>query len=241
MTWHDVYTSAHVDEGALVRLLDRASPPEEAAQIREHLERCAECAAIFVELQGLSDTFARVLQRDDAETVRVRWWTIPLVRIAAVLVLAIGAMLAAPPVRAWFGDRWEDVKALLASSAAPPEQRAPAPPTAVSSRVGLVPQEDVFMIELATVQAGGTLTIDVGTGPAYADVIGGDGRDEVIVFPASLRIDNTPASTTTFHVRLPATLRAIEVRIGGRVMARRTPAEVGTGWVIDLGDRAIGR
>lgn len=232
---------SHMDEGALVRLLDGASPPEEATRVREHLERCAECAAVSVELQGLSNAFARVLRTEDAKSVRVRWWTTPIVRIAAVLLLAIGAMLAAPPVRAWFADRWEEVKALFTAGAAPPDQSAPAPPKPPSSRVGLAPQGDVFVIELASAQAVGTLTVDVGTGAAYADVIGGDGGDEVIVFPTLLRIDNTPASTTAFHVRLPATLRAIEVRIGDHATARRTPAEIGTAWVIDLGNLSLGR
>jgi anti-sigma factor RsiW len=55
----------HLENGHLIRLLDRECPPEEEARINRHLRDCVTCRQNAAELEHLSDRFRLALQHGD--------------------------------------------------------------------------------------------------------------------------------------------------------------------------------
>ena len=156
-------------------------------------------------------------------------------RVAAAVALLVAGAAGVPPVRAWIVQAARAVWAAASGAKA-----APKPPAAPSSPAGAVsfrPSGTAFVVRVARVQAGGTLTIETTPGPlASAAVRGGTVAGELLVLPAGLEIANDPASTAGYAIRLPATLGRIYVWLGPAAAPRvLVPHRVGETWVLDLG------
>ena len=126
----------------------------------------------------------------------------------------LGAGMWAPPVRAWFLE--------LFTPAVP--EAAQVVPDAVeddlarrtASTVSFVPSGPVFSIDIASYQAGGSLTIRMGDGDAAAArVTGRAPSDAMLVTGNGIRITNSAVSSAEYTVTVPRTVRRIMVHLGG--------------------------
>jgi hypothetical protein len=106
----------HLDEGALLALLDDEMTPAEAREARTHLEGCAECQAAYASLEEVAGIFAVAVAAVDREphllearaaVGRGRRDLAPrrsFLRAAALVLLAAGvasATVPGSPVRDW--------------------------------------------------------------------------------------------------------------------------------------------
>lgn len=230
----------HPGEDELVQLMDGELPEGARTSLQEHIAACGECRARLDELEGISGWLRNNVEQLDAgiaidEMARAR--ALAAVRIAArrepkkqslthqgwfraaaAVVLLIGAALSVTPLRAWLLDLRSDEVA----EAPLPVVRVIAPAAVdAGATLSFRPVTASFAIELASAQAGGTITI--GTSPtdqASAQIIGG-GEESVMILPSGLRIENSATSTASYRILLPSSLvRQFEVTAGASVLAR---------------------
>jgi hypothetical protein len=217
----------HLENGHLIRLLDRECPPEEEARINRHLRDCVTCRQNAAELEHLSDRFRLALQHGDGAEGTAhtparahRWPRRRLVQAAAIfLVVAV----AASPARGWLVEGWHAIRSLFTEAPAPPPPREePAIDVAETTAVvTFAAAGSDFSLEVISTQGRGTVFITVDSVPsASARVLGGDGSEELVVLPGGLRILNAAASTASYEIVLPPAVRNIEVRIAGRTVWR---------------------
>ena len=155
---------------------------------------------------------------------------------AAAIVLIVAGAIGVRPVRAWIVQA---ARAVWAATLGEHRARGTeaAPPTGAGT-VTFQPAAGSFVIRVARVQAGGTLTIETATGEtAAATLTGGRGEAELVVLPDGLRIVNDSLSSASFLVRVPSRLARIEVGVGGRVIRVLVPPATGAvaRWVVELG------
>jgi hypothetical protein len=251
----------HLDDGALVRLIDGEAADGERAGVEAHLAACPVCAARLGSLRRRSVNLGVLLARGDfavpaapsapvdelaarrearraAPPAPSRSW----LRAAAVAALVIvGAGLFSSPVRAWFRDILGG-----AGSGAPVAARpAPAPaydPNAASpspgARVRFMPQGEEMTVEIAHPQAGSALVLErapSSTSPAEVRApVGALG--DLLVLPTGLRIANTANSLSAaeYHVTVPSTVQRVRVRIGTAPSITVSTAELARGRRIEL-------
>lgn len=239
----------HLDDGDLIRLLDGEGGVEEERVLRRHLSACSECKNGQNTLARLSERFSTALfGLEDATpshpipspgSSRTRgkltspgtWGSHRSLRLAAISVLILGAVIAVTPARAWVVVGFEALKSLISN--APPVGEPAQDPRSV---VSFVPVGEEFSIEFEETQSGGTLSIVLDTASsAAARIIVSHVNDELVVLRAGLRIRNTATSSASYEVWLPASCERLLVRIGGRVVARHNLKQsTRTHWKIDL-------
>ncbi len=249
----------HLDDSALVRLIDGEAADDQRAGVEAHLAACPVCAARLGSLRRRSVNLGVLLARgdfavpappsapaapvDELAARREARRTAPVsrawLRAAAVAALVIGAGLFSSPVRAWFRD-------LLggAGSGAPvAARRAPAPapaPVAESpstgARIHFTPQGEELAVEIAHSQAGGALVLSTTTSStATAEVRATIGAlADLLVLPTGLRIANSGRSVAEYHLTVPATVRRVRVRIGAAPAIIIPAAELARGRRIEL-------
>ena len=131
----------HLDEGTIHAWLDGELPLAEREAAEAHVAQCAACAAAVAEARGFIAASSRILTSLDAvpggvlpraRSARARRFTMSRawMAVAAVLVLAIGTVIATRPRR--------DVAELRVAS-----QRAEAKPTVMQPNVGPQPVDSV--------------------------------------------------------------------------------------------------
>jgi anti-sigma factor RsiW len=158
-----------------------------------------------------------------------------LTRAAAAVVatLLLGTGVAASPAGAWIADLWRDLFQPEPAVVAAPE------PTVLSvggSVVGFSPVGDELVLELASAQETGSLTIRVeDMSSASARVLRGDEELDVVVLPSSLRILNQAHATADYEVVVPARMRMLRVRVGEAQELVLAPADLGAGWSVVVG------
>lgn len=207
--------TTHVEDGALVRFLDREDDAAERADVTGHLAGCDRCTARLAELTRAADAFSAALRAADVPApARVRpaprWG---LRAAAAVLVLG-GIAGAVQPVRAWILERTEALwTAVTGRGASSPPPIVPVPVRSAS--IAFVPSGDEFTLEVTARQAGGVLRLETVAGDtATALVQGGSGAEDLVVLPSMLRIVNPSSSRASYEIRLPARLVRVRVRVG---------------------------
>jgi anti-sigma factor RsiW len=203
-----------VEDGALVRYLDGQAANGERADVAAHLAGCGRCADRMAELARATGAVTAALRAADPAVprgrVRPRWG---LRAAAAVLVLAaVGG--AVRPVRAWILERagalWEVVTG-RGDPGGRPGRQGPAS----SASVAFVPTGDVFALEVTERQQGGVLQIETVDGDtAVAVVLGGTGREDLVVLPSGLRIVTGPTAGASYVIRVPARLASVRVVLG---------------------------
>ncbi len=219
----------HIEDGDLIRLLDRECLPEEEEQIRQHLRDCAECRRSAAELERLSHQFGLALRRGDvagessavdAQAVARARFPRRMLQAAAILLIVA---VAASPARAWLVEGWLALRSLFTEAPAPGQPEGE-PSIGVVETTAVVTFPAVgsdFSLEVVSTQSRGTVVIAIDSVPsASARVLGGDGSEELVVLPGGLRILNAAASTASYEILLPLVVRNIAVRVAGRTVWR---------------------
>jgi hypothetical protein len=227
--------TTHVEDGALIRQLDREDIPEEQADVAAHLEACPRCTVRLAELAHAGDALSTALRAADVPAPRrrpvPRWG----LRAAAAALVVVGIGGAVRPVRAWILERTGMLWEAVTGRSAVPTAIAPAAPDR-SASVAFVPSGNEFTLEVTAHQSGGVLRLETVAGDtAVAVVLGGSGLEDLVVLPTRLRIVNPEASSASYVIRLPARLARVRVLVGGRVPWDYHPGE--TPVEIDLGNR----
>lgn len=236
----------HLSDGELVRLLDGECDPAERERAEAHTASCEPCAARLARLRQRTTRLAQMLERADfpvphapapADAGEEAPGVIPLrrrpgpaaspagrpwLRVAAVILVALGIGVAASPARAWIAQ-WiaERLAADRAGSgdpapSAPPAQAVPTAPPAAVAQVQFTPAGSEFTLEVAHRQAAGAVLLERSAGPnATAEVVGGTGGADLLVLPAGLRIQNAPGSAAEYRVSVPAGIERVRLRVGG--------------------------
>jgi hypothetical protein len=213
----------HPEDAELVRYLDEELPEERAVILMNHFASCADCMVRREELEDVSSWLSggltlldeevpvdeiararalaavRAAARSDAKVGAPIGW---VRAAAAIAVLVVGAAVA-PPVRAWIADL---VAPRIASEAIAPAPVAEAAGAEVGATISFTPAVGVFRVELATLQAGGAVSLHATTGEQAAALVVGGADVSLLVLPSGLRIENHPASTATYRLELPAGL-----------------------------------
>jgi hypothetical protein len=156
----------------------------------------------------------------------VRW------RAAAAIAVLATATLGVPPVRAWIVK----TARVLWSMAAGTRHTVAVPAAAghAANSVTFTPAAGAFNLRVARPQAEGSLTVEtVADSSAEAAVTGGSGA-ELVVLPDGLRIVNDGVASSSFVVRVPATLKRIVVTIGSATPLVLKPSRPGQRWTVDL-------
>ena len=223
----------HLSDGDLVRLLDG----EEALRddVEAHLARCAECQRRLSVLRRRSERLSGLLIATDAAlpepdmlTARrlrrqqqaqrglaqraVPGW----MRAAAAVVLLLGGVMLAEPVRAWVADwlgaRWAE----LTGSTPPEPAQVPVvvePVPEANTRVQFTPASDEVELRFASAQAGGVVAVEIGDVPEVSVQVQG-GTADLLVLPGGVRIANRPESVAEYRVEVPARVQRLRVQIG---------------------------
>lgn len=210
----------HVEDGELLRWIDRDFGPGQRAAVRRHVASCGTCRARLTEIERWSALLHRAVGTVAHPRRPSRWRR----RLAAAAGIAIAVGLAAPPVRAWMFQR---VAAVWSVFAAEPGDaaggRAPTagPDAPPGTSVTFAPEGPVFRVYVTSFQAVGALTLaTVDADVVSAAVLGGDGGEELLVLPSGVRIRNLPASSADYAIRVPVGVREIVLQIGDAAQRR---------------------
>jgi anti-sigma factor RsiW len=206
--------TTHVEDGALVRLLDGENADGERAEVETHLSDCGRCAARLQELSRAAAALTDALRAADAPAPRARPAPRWGLRAAAALLVLAGVGGAVRPVRAWIIQRaealWDAVAGRNGSAIRPG-----APGVAPLASVAFAPSGDELTVEVTGHQGGGVLRIETVEGDTVAAIVrDGSGVEDLVVLPSGLRIVTGPTSRATYVIRIPAQLARVRVLVG---------------------------
>lgn len=230
---NDTRAGSHPMDGDLVRYMDHQVDAEERRGMLAHLSGCDECAlrirtlgdqsrvvtGYLAELHGdvTADemTRARALSAARSAAARRR----PLVsngwfRAAAVAAVVIGTV-GVSPVRAWVLDRIAAISGDEAPRA--PAVVQPAPVVGRGSQIAFEPVGEVFNLDIEAEQAVGAVVLTLGGGSRVsAQVVGGS--ESFTLLPSGVLIENTAASTSSYEIAVPSSVRIVQVFAGTRLV-----------------------
>jgi hypothetical protein len=207
--------TTHMEDGVLVRYLDRECDNDEEAAVRGHVGGCETCAARLGQLEHRSRAVRVALRAADRPARQSRPAPRWGLRAAAAMLVLLAVAGTVRPVRAWILERAEALWSALTGAPAPgaPAPAAAAPETAA---VSFVPAGDAFTLEVAGRQVAGVLVVETAAGDtARATVWGGSGTESLLILPSGLRIVNPSGSTARYRVALPARLGRVRVVVEG--------------------------
>jgi hypothetical protein len=240
-----VDSSAHLDDGALLRLLDQEGSAVEQAEHASHVATCDVCRQRRALLAAWSRGASEVLARSDAapRSFAFRrngrpplflWRSWPAA--AAVVLLVVGTVASGAPVRTWVAQRWAGLRRLLHVPEATRPSQTPTPtPSAPVGVVSFTPDSDVLVVRVATRQAEGSLVLETSATPTASAIVRGQGEQEaIVILPNELRITNTAASRATYRLTLPSRLKRVDVVIDRDPPVSVTPGSPGDSQRIDL-------
>lgn len=169
-----------------------------------------------------------VAQVRRARAAAVRW------RIAAAIAVFGFGLSLVPPVRAWIAERAREILGIVAPAPEAPATAAAPMLPAPGNRVTFQPSAEVFTLHVTSRQASGSVTIvtaDAGDAAYLADK---PGDAELVVLPDGLRIVTGRDAEASYTVRVPATLKRIQVRIGGEAVRSFVPERAGQRFTVEL-------
>lgn len=230
-------TVTHLDEGALMALVDGELPPGDAAALEAHLEECAACRAaaqsLRAERKKLSDAL-RLLDREPPtelarqrlrRTRRSRSGIGRPLRWAAVIVVGTATALAATvpgsPLREWIAAIGDDAPAVVAvderSEVAVETARAPAAPAGVF----VVPRTGRMSVSFTGASEGLRIRLHVHDGEEV-EVLTSRGAEQARFHTAPDRIEVRDAGRGEASIEIPRGLAEFTLEVDGRVyMAKR--------------------
>ena len=164
---------------------------------------------------------------------------------AAVLLLAIaGALVSVQPLRAringWVDAAWAQLAGshpVRVSALARPA--APASTGAASSRLWFTPAGSELRVALSARQAAGALVLERAVGPsASLEILPGDVTVVPMASERLLEIRNRATASSSYLVRVPATVRSVIVLIGGEAPRAVAAGALDVGVRVQLGPAA---
>ena len=245
-------TEQHLTDGEVIGMLDDALPAAERTRADEHLATCVTCRERMQRQRRRQQRLSALLQQTDFAVpnaappqkdvidLRVgarrrrdrRFVEQPWLRVAAGLVLLLGATMLIPPVQAavvgWLNEQWSR---LVGDEQATDPQAPPQPgtQTARGTRLEFVSDARAFSIEIAAAQTDGTISVRRSSSDvAIADTdVGGI---ELLSLPAGVRIVNSPATAANYDVVVPATAVSATIVINGRTVVQLDEAQLASGY-----------
>ncbi|HEX9727880.1 MAG TPA: hypothetical protein VGA37_05200 [Gemmatimonadales bacterium] len=219
-------TGSHIDDGDLLRWIDRECDGFERDMMGRHLATCAICDGRVSVIEAWSAAFRAALRSRVGRRANRRW----LRRLAAAAAIAMAVGLTVEPVRAWVAHQAVAVWSMVTGTAttAQPGILVPAPGEPASASLTFAPEGPRFELHVDVWQETGDLTMTtVADTQATATVLGGDGREELFVLPSGLRIVNDPGSRADYQVQVPASMREIRVTVGDGAVRSFAPGQPG--------------
>jgi hypothetical protein len=223
-----------------------------AEQLQTLRRRTSNLSALLAEVE-LPDDFVYPRMPERPATVhpllpqRGGWMRSGWARAAAVVLLVALPFAGVAPLRAWAMDRlgaaWSEVRGLFGGDSdapAPTPQPAPAPaaPAAPAETAGstlfFTPSGARFALTIGSAQAGGSLTIGRAEGSEGTVEVTGGTSETPVVSESSVRIENEAASTASYRVLLPPSVRTLTVRIGSASAVTLDAAVLAAGRTMDL-------
>lgn len=231
---NDARLQAHVDDGALVRLMDGALHAPAAARVEAHLDACEPCTARLAELRERSAALRELLAGEPAAAPdawlrpalearrrrRASWWRGPRGMAAAAAALFVLALLAPPvygAVRRWVAARLAPV----ASAPASRPSGAPPAPARARDAVRFTPATAELHLRFAEPDASAVLALAPTTGAeARLSVERAAGAPPpVLVLPDGIDVQNRATPGATYRLLVPASVREVRVTVAGRAVA----------------------
>jgi anti-sigma factor RsiW len=245
----------HLSDGEMVQLMDGELAGPERERADAHLTACEVCGGRLRRLRGRSLRLGALLREADWEVPpaqapdelsvrRARRAAAPAprswLRAAAVVLVLLGVVVVASPLRArvtdWLTDTWAQITGAetrpTASPAPPPGERT------AGTRVRFVPVGGVFTVELDHPQREGTATLRLsGSDSATVEQVGGGAPVELLVVPSEsrVRVRNRPGDTSDYRVRVPEGAREVRIRLGDRPAVTVSRARLADGERVPLG------
>jgi anti-sigma factor RsiW len=223
--------SLHPDDGDIIRWMDDEASPAERATLEIHLASCATCRerrdllarrrSRLTALLRATDTPAPSTSLRPVIRRRKERSTIPW-KVAATILLMVGAASAVTPVRAWFASV---ARAVLANFRHAPTAAAPS-----EGSVSFVPATAQLTIDVPA-KPGTTLTVEVVDGDRVTAVGGGTG---VLVLPDELRFTGAGNANGQYVVKIPLRTESVRILIGPTTVRLLKPKSVGDRWSIPL-------
>ena len=179
---------------------------------------------------------AERIARARRQRVVVRW------RMAAAIAVLLAGATLVRPVRAWIVETARSILIGAPRTASPPAATpdrsitpvAPLPTNVVT----FTPRAGVFVLEVASRQAAGTLRLVRAPGAdASAALIGNPGDAELLVRPDGFRIGNRLSASADYVVRLPSGVTRVLLRIG-REPARQIDVPTDADVAVPISPRA---
>jgi hypothetical protein len=246
--------SPHLDDSALLHLVDEDAHPLRAGAWGEHVRACEECRSRLETRRRESDRVrtaltdlqlptdfpsaqatieaARARVKPARPTPNARWlgsWP----RAAAAIVILLSALAVVPSVRAaiveWIRQAWELV---TPSSTAPVDS---APPAVAESgfTISFTPATAALRIAIDRSQAAGELVVVRGDGVEGSLTVE-DASVEALVTEDGLRIRNQSSSSASLRLTVPAALQELVVQIGNGPVRTLTAQEMDAGLTTPL-------
>lgn len=188
---------------------------EDDAAERRAAKLSALLRATDVPAPPLAFPAGRIAQaRERERRSRLRW------QLAAAVTLLVAGAGFVPPVRAWIAEAARGFFLGASGPAAPAavpgaDTASAAPAPAAANVVTFVPREGAFVIELASRQQAGTLTLaPVGGVEASAALMGDPSDAGFVVRPDGVRIANRADARADYVVRVPPGVGLVTLRIG---------------------------
>lgn len=226
-------TTLHPDDADLLRWVDGALPPAERAVLEEHVSGCDPCRVRQARIVRRVSRLSEVLRETDlpvpAPALRTRvsrargrasaGW-----KVAAVVVLLIGASTAVTPVRAWFVAMAKTAWARIKPGATGVIESA-------SGSVSFMPGNGTLVVRVPE-RAGASLTIEVVDGDRVTAAGGNAGG--VTVLPNEVRFAPDGKPVADYAVSVPLRVGTVRVVVGEKTARVLRPATVGERWSVPL-------
>lgn len=246
-------SGTHLDESALLRVIDEDGAAEELALFHAHLLTCDGCTSRMDLLERRSVRVSEMLDElqlppDFKHPVPVspfpastragvrspRGFRTDWIRAAAVIVLLLAPLLAIQPLRAavgeWLSARWTEVAALVGGGSAP-ERRA----DDAGATLWFAPAGPELRVEVAARQTGGALIIRISpTDEGSLQVVNGNGNEMPMISDRRIQILNTPQSVASYELGVPSGVRTVIVRVGQDPPIAVPRGEIGAGRIVSL-------
>jgi hypothetical protein len=233
MTGSSAGAAAHLDDAALVRLLDGEDTAGERSAWDAHIAACDRCADAAGRLRADAATVRGWLERAAFEDMlpdaaarhtppmrRVsRAWhaTGPWLRAAMITVLVAAPAAAIPAVRHAVAGAIADLRTTdLRTTSEPAGPAAASVPDAAPATIRFQPAAGEFVVRLDAAQAMGTLRIVPTAGHEAVLHMDDGGAVGPIIAAGAVHLRNDPSSTGSYVLYVTPAVSSVKVLIAGR-------------------------
>jgi hypothetical protein len=216
---------AHPGDGALLALIDGEPGVEET---RGHVAECGACAERLALLRRRVERLTQVLGETApavASAARLRPRPRPRARTwpTAIAAAAVFAVAGAGLAMVLHGRAMRSARVARVGTAAPRPAATASEGAPGTTAVSFVTADTVLDLRIDAAQSAGMLVIRATDAPRVsARIIGARGTEALLVLPSAVRVRNAPASTASYELLVPASVRRLRLEIAGR--ARRVDA-----------------